>query len=417
MMAKFDSIEKIIDANLCLGCGACAHTVTDKIQMELDDAGYLRPCISLTLSDEEEINATKVCPGIDVRHHSYSNSYHDLWGPLLMSRVGYSTDETIRHQASSGGGITALASYLLGEGKVDAILHVGVSDTDPLRNVYRISRTLEELAANAGSRYAPGAPIEGLQQAVSQFERVGFVGKPCDIVAVRKLAAVDTLIAKRITVCLSFMCAGVPSIKGTHEVVKHLGIKLDEVVKFRYRGNGWPGYATATTHSGESKSMTYDESWGRILNKHLQFRCKICVDGTGEFADVTCADAWYGTAEGYPDFEERQGRSLILSRTEEGEALIDSAVAAGYLYVEPLAVEEIEKMQPFQASRKRMLLSRIVALKLFRKPIPTYDFSLLRRLAKNSRMKANILSFLGMVRRLITKKNMRFASRQTYNKG
>jgi coenzyme F420 hydrogenase subunit beta len=45
-------------------------------------------------------------------------------------------------------------------------------------------------------------------------------------------------------------------------------------------------------------------AWGEELSNHLQFRCKICPGGTGEFADVVCAGAWYGK-DGYPDFTER----------------------------------------------------------------------------------------------------------------
>jgi coenzyme F420 hydrogenase subunit beta len=37
--------------------------------------------------------------------------------------------------------------------------------------------------------------------------------------------------------------------------------------------------------------MSYADSWGGILSRHVQFRCKICPDGTGGFADVVCADA------------------------------------------------------------------------------------------------------------------------------
>lgn len=400
MANKPATINDILEAKLCLGCAACAYSVAGKIEMAIDRAGYLRPHVSSVLSSPEEAAAIKVCPGIDVSYPTGDPSYHDLWGPLVASRVGWSTDESLRYRASSGGGISALASYLLENGKVDAVLHIGVSDSDPLRNVFRISRTAEDIATNAGSRYAPAAPIEGLRKAISQFARIGFIGKPCDIVAVRKLASADPIVAERVTTCLSFMCAGVPSIKGTHAVIEHLGVGLADVVQFRYRGNGWPGLATAQTMDGESRSMTYDESWGRILNRHLQFRCKICVDGTGEFADVTCADAWYGTADGYPDFEERQGRSLMLSRTEKGEALINAALAARYLEVETLPVPEIEKMQPYQAARKRMVLSRILALKLFGRRAPRYDVSLLWRLARGAGLMANLRSFLGMARRL-----------------
>ena len=52
--------------------------------------------------------------------------------------------------------------------------------------------------------------------------------------------------------------------------------------------------------------MSYAQSWGEILTKHVQFRCKVCPDGSGGFADVACADAWYGDERGYPSFEEER---------------------------------------------------------------------------------------------------------------
>lgn len=399
-MGKLDTIEKVVAANLCLGCGACAHVVPEKIKLALDDAGYLRPQIAPGLTRQEQARAIAVCPGIHVKFEPRGASYNDLWGPLVNARVGWSTDERLRHSASSGGAISALASYLLEAGKVDAILHIGVSPSDPLRNEFRISRTPNEVAANAGSRYAPGAPLEGLKSAIEAHAQIGFIGKPCDIVAIRKIASADRIVNERIKICISFMCAGVPSMTGTHAVLKHLNVENENVVQFRYRGNGWPGHATATTRNGAVRTMTYDESWGRILNKHLQFRCKICVDGTGEFADVTCADAWYGTADGYPDFEERPGRSLLLARTAAGAALISEAEAANFLHTESLSVTDIERMQPYQASRKRMALSRITALRVFGRAIPTYDVALLWKLAKTGGIKSNMRSFAGIVRRL-----------------
>lgn len=400
MGQTFDSIEEIVQANLCLGCGACGQAVPDRIRMEITAEGYNRPRIAVALQPQEQRRAVSVCPGAEVLSATSLPEYHELWGPLLHSRVGWSTSASLRHQASSGGGLSALATFLLEQGKVDAVLHLGVSANDPLLNEFKISLTAEQVAANAGSRYAPGAPLSGLGEAVSRFQRVAVIGKPCDIVAVRKLARVDALVQQRLKYCLSFMCAGVPSIRGTHAVINALGFAAEDIGQFRYRGNGWPGMATATTRSGQSNSMTYDDSWGKILNRHLQFRCKICIDGTGESADITCADAWYGSAEGYPSFNEQEGRSLVLSRTAAGEQLVQEAVAAGYLHIEALPVDHIEKMQPYQASRKRMTFSRVVALKLFGRKVPSYSYRFLWKLARTSSLQANAKSFLGMARRL-----------------
>lgn len=400
MSRAFNTIEEVLSANLCVGCGACGQVVPDKIGMGLNDEGYNRPHIRIALSGDEQRRAVAVCPGAEVLPDTGRPDYHPLWGPLKESRVGWSTDAELRHQASSGGGLSALATFLLESGKVSAVLHLGVAATDPLLNEFKISTSAAEIAANAGSRYAPGAPLSGLREAVARHGRVAIIGKPCDIVAVRKLARQDAQLAGQIVACLSFMCAGVPSIKGTHAVIRQLGFEPEAVSKFRYRGNGWPGQATATLPDGRSNSMSYDDSWGKVLNRHLQFRCKICIDGTGESADLTCADAWYGTADGYPSFDEQEGRSLVLSRTTLGESLLQEAVAAGYIHVEPLPVADIEKMQPYQANRKRLTFSRVVALRLFGRRVPNYRYRFLLQLAGSAGIKANIRSFAGMARRL-----------------
>ena len=133
--------------------------------------------------------------------------------------------------------------------------------------------------------------------------------------------------------------------------------------------------ARAVQNDGQVFETDYNSSWGTVLNRHLQFRCKICPDGTGEFADIVCADAWYGK-DGYPDFAERDGRSLILSRTAMGERLITNALAAGVLAADSLPVDDIARMQPYQVNRKQMVLGRVIATWLARGRAPRY-----RRLA------------------------------------
>jgi coenzyme F420 hydrogenase subunit beta len=124
-------------------------------------------------------------------------------------------------------------------------------------------------------------------------------------------------------------------------------------------------------YDGSVFEMDYNGSWGEILGKHLQFRCKICPDGTGEFADIVCADAWYGK-NGYPDFTEREGRSLLITRTDKGESLIQTALAAGVLHIETLPVNDIALMQPYQVQRKQMVLGRTLATRLARGIAPSY---------------------------------------------
>jgi coenzyme F420 hydrogenase subunit beta len=156
------SIEQVLAADLCLGCGACQYVVPEKIALAMNEQGYLRPAIRARLSKDEDALATAVCPGIHVEHDPPLPTDQLMWGPIQSCQAGWSTDTTLRHGASSGGALSALAGHLLESGSVDAILHVGVSTADPLRNEYRISLTPADVASNAGSRYAPAAPLLGL---------------------------------------------------------------------------------------------------------------------------------------------------------------------------------------------------------------------------------------------------------------
>lgn len=399
-MSSSPNFDYVMKNNLCLGCGACTQgSAAEKLSMALSRDGYLRPRLKSELTKSEDVEFSKICPGLEVRHKSKDEHWTELWGPVEGSHVGWSKDEEVRHGASSGGGITSTLCYLLDEGMVDGVLHVGVSRTNPLVNEWVVSETSAQAKTRSGSRYAPAAPLIGLREAMQRHARIAIVGKPCDIVAARNLAAEFPEVGEAIKYFISFMCAGVPSYRGTEAVLHKLGTTTEAVETFRYRGNGWPGYATAVDKDGQAFKMSYQESWGRILNKHLQLRCKICVDGTGEFADITFADAWHGGDEGYPLFEEQAGRSLILTRSKAGRELLEGASRSGYVEHEPLDLDQVIKMQPYQAVRKKLLLSRIVAMRVFGLRPPRYDFNNMIKLGFTAGLKSNVVSFLGMAKR------------------
>jgi coenzyme F420 hydrogenase subunit beta len=366
------SIEAAVSNGLCTGCGLCAGVApSGAIEMRLNKSGYMRPEFIKKTSQEFRGLMDNSCPALVVRHKKAEVPVHRIWGPLKQSRTGYSNDEDIRRCGSSGGVVTGLAWYLLKTKQVEFIAQIAVSSNNPLTNSIQISRTRDELLHAAGSRYAPSAPLASLKALIDSGQRFAFVGKPCDVAALRQYMRNDVIAQRQIPFLISFMCAGVPSQKGTDEVVRQLGFQPDEISEFRYRGNGWPGMTKATTVDGRTNEMDYGSSWGTILNRHLQFRCKICPDGTGEFADVVCADAWYGK-DGYPDFAERDGRSLILTRTSVGESLVTEACVDGAIATEDLDVDEIERMQPYQVNRKKMVLGRLIATWLSKRHAPKY---------------------------------------------
>ena len=286
---------------------------------------------------------------------------HTLWGPLMSVHTGWARDAEVRYQGSSGGVLSALLIHLLESGQVDFIAQVGADPEAPLNSVRRIARTRDDVLAAAGSRYAPSPAMRDAEALFASGERFAFVGKPCDVAAMRRLVAQRRDWQAQLKFVLSFLCAGVPAQQGTTEVLHALGTSASEVRAFRYRGEGWPGHATALTHDGRRLQMDYSRSWGEILGRHLPLRCKLCPDGTGEFADLVCGDAWHGD-DGYPDFDEREGRSLVLSRTTLGEQLLQEALTRGSVAAQPEPVDSIAAMQPYQRTRKQVVLGRWLAV-------------------------------------------------------
>ena len=329
-------LGRIVAGNLCSGCGACSAIAPEAVNMSVDVGGFLRPSQAASITEAEEELIRRVCPGVSVVQEPKGRQDHVLWGPFVAIRSGFSSNRALRQNASSGGALSALLSYLLEIREIDSVLETRAAPGLPIGNCNTLSTTFDGVISSAGSRYAPSAPLAGLGKNIPANQKSAFVGKPCDVAALRAMERFDPSISIRIPVIFSFFCAGVPSLAGARVILEAMGVNERDVVAFRYRGNGWPGSATATLKNGEQREMSYSASWGGILSKHIQPRCKICPDGTGGFADIVCADAWATDEKGYPLFEEQEGISLIISRTEKGERIVQGALASGKIVAEIL---------------------------------------------------------------------------------
>ena len=393
-------VKAIVEGGLCQGCGACVAAVgADRLIMQMDANGYARPArIAPPRADEDDVVAA-VCSGYSLDQDADGQTYDDTWGPLVSVQTGYATDPEVRYQGSSGGVISAVAIHLIKTGAVDFVLQTHASSKDPVGNETSPSLDRTAVIASAGSRYTPSSPLADLETHLTSGRRFAFVGRPCDVAALRRMALRDPRVDAQVPIMLSFFCAGVPSRQGALAVLDALGVGHSDVREFAYCGRGWPGLARAVRHDGTEASMDYNSSWGTILNRHLQFRCKICPDGTGEFADIVCADAWYGK-DGYPEFEERDGRSLVIARTARGRSLLDVLESEGVVHLDDLPTDEIQQMQPYQFDRKRAVLSRVVALCLKGRRVPRFSGLKLKQLTMKSPPVWLARNFWGSYRRI-----------------
>lgn len=381
----------------CTGCGLCKGT--HKKTFIEDDKGYLTP----NLTETDSSFCSKVCPAGGNALKNYQNG--TIWGSFRSAYLGWSTDSLIRKESSSGGVLTSLCCYLLENKIVDGIIHTRRSKNDIRKTETVISRTKADILSCMGSRYTTSSPLLDLFDMIKEDENYAFVGKPCDVSALRiYMEEVDTRIKKQIKYLFSFFCAGQPSINANNNLVKALGgDDLQNCIDLQYRGNGWPGYATLTKKDGSKEQMDYETSWMKILGRDVRKICRFCADGTGELADISCGDAWFLGANGRPDFAERPGRNVIFARTEAGRTLLNETINAGYIEASAFEPDEegLRKMQPYHYTRKASLLVYKYALKICGRKYPKYDNGKLRRFASGFSFNQKVLRFGGTIHRII----------------
>lgn len=395
------ALARVGRGDLCAGCGACAGRFPKMIEMQPAGGGWPRPKAIAPLTAAQDADLAGFCPGLGQRAMPTDRPPHPLWGAFQDMRRAWATDADLRHRAASGGALSAVLGHLLASSRVDAVIQTtSALPPDPAHaNRTIISIGAEDIAAAAGSRYAASSPLTGMTAWVADGRRFAFVGKPCDAAALRALALHDHGVARAFPVILSFFCAGVPSHRGNDALVRAMGAEPAEVTAFRYRGHGWPGQAVAHLADGSERSLGYHESWGGVLSKHLQHRCKICADGTGTAADLSFGDPWETDANGYPLFTDAPGQSLVVIRTPLGAGVLAAAEQAGVVESVRYDVAGLVNIQPGQRNRRRTLLARLLALRLLGRPVPDYRGMTLFAAARQERPLTLLKAFIGMARR------------------
>ncbi|OZB19070.1 MAG: hypothetical protein B7X55_04085 [Rhodobacterales bacterium 34-62-10] len=170
----------------------------------------------------------------------------------------------------------------------------------------------------------------------------------------------------------------------------------------RYRGSGWPGLMQARFRDADgvahtTKGIPYAEGWGKILQADRRWRCRICTDHTGAFADISVGDPWHTPPAGHQD----AGRSLIIARTPRGRAFIAAAIAAGVLHATPEGRDAIARAQPNLAATQGAVWGRRLMMRLTGMAVPADRGQPLFRFWLRLPARAKLSSTAGTLRRIL----------------
>ena len=384
-------MDKVLE-KYCTGCGLCQSF--NIATLKKDEKGFYHPV------DGDEARLKRICPSYGKQIKFMDKK--SIWGRALSVYYGWANDYKVRDTASSGGVTTALCIYLLKEKKVDAIIHTTENSDMPYATRTCISYSVNELIERCGSRYAISSPLNILGT-LKEEKKYAFVGRPCDVDALRNYIELDNGLQSKIPYLLSFFCMGVPSNDAQKKLLEYMGCPIEDCVSLKYRGDGWPGLTKAIGKGGEIYKTDYDTSWGRILGRDLMPMCRLCLNGLGETADVSSGDAWYLGSDNKPVFSEREGRNVVFARTLTGQILLRDANKKGYITLQNF--EDYQKIlryvQYAQFERRGTIAARIKALKILGLKIPIYDRNLLSHYKRELDLRTRWRYFKGTIRRTI----------------
>tara|TARA_Y100000992_G_C21249411_1_gene485044 strand:+ start:72 stop:1292 length:1221 start_codon:yes stop_codon:yes gene_type:complete len=379
-MSEINSLSDITNHGLCIGCGMCQSLVgKDKISISMSDKGRLEPEVIKPLTNLDFEKIKKTCPGVIVQGlpetEQSKNSKHDLiWGYYNSLFYTWSTDKDIRFQSSTGGLLNGLSLYLLETKKINFILHTAGDPDHPMRSLPKFSYNKKDLLnCESRSRYGPASPLSKFNEALNTNENFAFIGKPCDISAIRQLSKIDERVNKQCKYLLTLVCGGSTEFTKSQDFIDSFNVKENELDIFRYRGYGNPGPMYIKTKNGREYNKEYNSFWGDESNWRVHFRCKICPDAIGECSDLAALDTWRG---GSPKGED-EGFNAVIARTQKGINLLNGAIKAGFIQRgDDLSIDDINDFQPHQVNKKKAVYARHLGLK--KNNLPTLQTEKLR---------------------------------------
>ncbi|WP_417909744.1 Coenzyme F420 hydrogenase/dehydrogenase, beta subunit C-terminal domain [Candidatus Electronema sp. PJ] len=347
----------VISQGLCARCGLCVG-VCPANALGFDEHSFpvlTGPCQTCGL-------CVACCPGAEVdlpaltqELHGRPYDYSNLQGPLESTFVGHAADHEIRHAGASGGVVTALLLFLLSTGQINGAVIVDADPEKPYLFRGKLACTVKEISSAAQSKYCLVPSMEALREVRASKGRFVVVARPCQVQGLRKLALADPTLFAKIEVILGLYCSCTLQPEAHLEFLQAAGICQEEVARFEFRGEGWPGGMVVEKKSGHRIPLHPGEAYGTVINTLFRLyapdRCRLCLDGTSELADLSFGDFW---SFDYADELRKLERcTLISQRTVRGGQILAAAEKAGVVVLHPLPANRFSQRALAMVKGKR----------------------------------------------------------------
>ena len=363
------NISLIVKKRICCGCGgctvicpqACIEMISGRHfnypQVQADGCIKCGKCIDVCPS-------THLLKNLNEKLHvSCLNDFHDYW-------IAHANDDAIRTEGASGGFISAFLIYLLRAQEIDGAVVACGDDSDPLLNRSFLATDEKGILAARGSRYGPVSNCTTLDQIIKKPGNYAFVGKPCEIHALRKLQDLVPELKKQVRLSIGIFCACTPPRSNTASFLSRWGVRLQDVRKIQYRGHGWPGLFRASNGRRILLKRPYMDAWRHLVASNPAIRCMLCFDTFADAADVSVGDPWGKELIA----SEQRGLSLVVVRSERAKDNIRSAEKCGAISLRETTRADVLTYQKalvgkIQKARAKVLVYQLLSQKQLREPL------------------------------------------------
>lgn len=336
----------VLGPGVCCSCGACMGLCPYFMVMQ-EHVVLMEPC------GLEAGRCYEVCPRTvvdidDLNQQVFGKARDDFAlgvnQGVLMSQA---TDAGQIERGQYGGTVSAILAHGIETGAIDGAIVAGRSSRYGLLPEPVLARTVDDVSDSTGSKYTACPSLKILDQSIKECEKLAVVGRPCQVIALRKRIACDPEVGERIALIIGLFCMWSLDYK---KLARHLSSTLD--IK-KAKKVDIPYNRFVVEMEDGPKEMEFEP-----IQAMRKSTCDLCFDFTSELADLSV-----GSTEWKDDW------NTLIPRTERGEKAVEAARADGKLKAEPLPDDRVELLRRASHGKKKRVLE---ALGKEGCPVPDY---------------------------------------------
>jgi coenzyme F420 hydrogenase subunit beta len=326
--------EDVLEAGLCIGCGACIN-LCPYFGTWRGKTAMLFAC------DKEQGRCQAFCPKTEVdldalclaaNNAEYDGSSMGAFRQIFMSRAG---SKAASGDFQDGGTVSALICFALETGQIDAAVLTGRKGLVPLPG---LATRPDQVLEYSGSKYMASPTLSSLNKGVKKgYSRMGVVGTPCQMTAVAQMRAnpmQDKKFSDPVALTVGLFCTWALDTRGLLALMEKLA-PGEQIGKIRIPPPPAGVLVAETKH--RSLEIPLDE-----IRELVPEGCRICPDMTAELADVSV-----GAMEG------EEGWNTLVVRSQKGVKFVEGAAAAGYLVLDDFPETSLSHLKAAAGAKKK----------------------------------------------------------------